>query len=216
MSDPKIDAQIRNLRERLGGVMSATEVAQVMLDLRELEQQRREAGYPHLEGEERHPTRREQYLMDLMQFRSVQELENFLNGPTHPEFLDQSEVPDEDYELLARERQIEEREYERRLVKTQFRAPAAGPSRRLWNKPIWFLCTACSILVVIGLARMPYDYYMVLRLIFCFTAVFVLCHCSKYDRETSGSGHTGLPSSYTIRFDRSTCIQKPLGVSSTC
>lgn len=57
------------------------------------------------------PTRREQQLMVLLGFQTVQDLESFLNGPSHPDFQKQSRVPEEEYELLEGERQNEEEFY---------------------------------------------------------------------------------------------------------
>jgi hypothetical protein len=57
------------------------------------------------------PTRREQQLMVLTGLQTVQDLESFLNSPLHPDFRKQSRVPDEEYDLLERERQDEEELY---------------------------------------------------------------------------------------------------------
>jgi len=46
--------------------------------------------------------------MDLLQFQNLQELEAFLNGPSHPGFLTQSKVPEEQYDLLDQERNQEQ------------------------------------------------------------------------------------------------------------
>jgi hypothetical protein len=44
------------------------------------------------------PDPTEQKLMTLLNFKSLHDLEEFLNGPSHPGFLDQSQPPDDLYE----------------------------------------------------------------------------------------------------------------------
>ena len=49
------------------------------------------------------PDNYERYLMDLLQFQSLPDLESFLNGPSHPAFLQQSQVPNDLYEQAEKE-----------------------------------------------------------------------------------------------------------------
>lgn len=53
------------------------------------------------------PDRHEKFLMKLLSFQSLHDLEEFLNGPSHPGFQDQSQPPDELYEADEAQRNRE-------------------------------------------------------------------------------------------------------------
>lgn len=59
-------------------------------------------------AEKHRATSYERYLMDLLQFENLGDLQKFMNGPSHQGFLAQSQVPEESYDLLEKDRQAEE------------------------------------------------------------------------------------------------------------
>jgi hypothetical protein len=121
--------------------------------------------------EDRVPDNREQYLMDLLQFQNLQDLEKFLDGPGHPALQEQSKSPYELYDLAESEKaEEEEEEYKARAMTAHSRAERIISNTQ--KRAIWS----------IGLSGLPYGYYMLLRLFLCLEAVYGLSlswDCSK-------------------------------------
>ena len=115
-----------------------------------------------------HPSQYEQQLMTYLQFQSPQELVEFLNGPSHPEFLKQTKVPDELYELTRKEYEADEE-----VAEVQREVQPTGRGRRVVRlETLWIMCVISTVLVIVGLSRLPYGYYMLLRLFLCAHAAY--------------------------------------------
>ena len=121
------------------------------------------------------PSQREEYLMRLLGFQSLRELEEFLSGPSDPAFLQESEVPDEDYELAEREEDEEEQEYMAQAEIAKYRKKQivqSAPKKNAWRQPLFVMSGISTLLVLCGIAKLPYGYYMLLRLFLCIEAVY--------------------------------------------
>ena len=124
---------------------------------------------PTVEKQKREPNRYEAYLLRLLQFQTIEELEAFLNGPSHPEKLATSEELEEQYQLAEREAEEEEEAYRTQKVLAKNRTKEKA-SR--WKEPLWILSAVSTLFVLCGLAKMPYGYYMLLRTAVCLTAAY--------------------------------------------
>lgn len=127
------------------------------------------------------PPRYDQYLMNLLQFENVSDLQKFLSGPSHPGFPEQSEVPEEDYELLERERMEEEAYWlakermEEQAKRAEVRPILPTPVRsRITENALLWLTSISTLLIFFGFSKMPYGYYILLRAVVCLTAAHSL------------------------------------------
>jgi antibiotic biosynthesis monooxygenase (ABM) superfamily enzyme len=122
--------------------------------------------------------------MTLLGFQNREELVDWLSAPESPEFLQKAqeaqEELDEQYELLERQREDEEKHYRSK------EASAPNPTHKrapFWKASFWMMSSASTLLVLFGIARMPYGYYMLLRLVVCSTAVFGFCNALDLQRS---------------------------------
>ena len=123
------------------------------------------------------PNQREEYLMRLLQFRSLRELEEFLDGPSNlpPKDPDSLDALEEQYELAEREEDEDEEEYkaqteiaghkEKQIVQSAQR-------KTVWLQPLFVMSGISTLLILCGIAKLPYGYYILLRLFLCIEAVY--------------------------------------------
>lgn len=130
--------------------------------------------------ESRKPTRHEQRLMTLMAIDSLEELEKFLNQPSRPGLANQSCPLDEELDLLEEERQEEEEFYDSMKARPRDRTFRVS---FFWNDPFWSLSAISTVCVLIGFAKLPYGYYMLLRLLLCLTSAFGLARVLQLQRK---------------------------------
>jgi hypothetical protein len=118
--------------------------------------------------------------MTAMAIETLEELEEFLNQPSRPGLARQSQPPYEELDLLEEERQEEEEFYESMKACSRERTFRISV---FWEDPFWSLSAVSTAGVLVGFAKLPHGYYMLLRLLLCLTSVYALTRVLEFQRK---------------------------------